>query len=733
MLWWLAACRHDDPLEIGAFTVELDADHGAFSIRGPDGARLDDVRLLSGTGDATIEVSFGAFRFTDVSLDVTTSASLDRADGLAVPVYDPAGDALGALAFARDGDALTWTWSPSGPHDRVGFSAACDPDDHFLGLGSHVDVDHVGEAFPLWTSEPGIGKGPDEALPDDWPLGGPRHATSLPYPFVLRPHHPDGLLLDVSRRVDADLCADGRYALVAWDDGPLRATFFAGGSPLGTVRALREHVGRAPPPPSWVFGAWVDAIRGSDRVREVRDELVDLALPVSVVWTEDWKGGTDTVSGYRLSEEWRVDRTTYPDVEAVADELADLGVKWLAYFAPFVAEGDETWDSAVAADALVRREDGSVYTFTGASLKSVGLVDPSGPGRAWAVDQMRAAVDLGFDGWMTDYGEWLPADAAMADGSTGLEAHAGYPEAWQEISREALDGVDGTFFARSGWTRTPALAPVIWAGDQRTDFQPDDGFPTVIPLGLGASIAGVPLFAHDIAGYQSLGNPPSDAELWFRWCALGAFTPVMRTHHGSQDLDDHQWDQDPDTLAFFGRMAREHAKLEPYLAGLAAGPDPLVLPVAFFHGDDWGRADAWMLGPSLLVAPVQEAGVTARAVALPDDVRWFDWWTGAEAHTGTFPAPLDTIPVFAAGGTTVPTLAEAPGVGARFADVDGARVVYLLDGGGPFDEADGTAYRTTGSGTGTATATVRSGSIAVGGLTLTVDGPVERTYTVIAR
>lgn len=58
MLWWLAACRHDDPLEIGAFTVELDADHGAFSIRGPDGARLDDVRLLSGTGDATIEVSF---------------------------------------------------------------------------------------------------------------------------------------------------------------------------------------------------------------------------------------------------------------------------------------------------------------------------------------------------------------------------------------------------------------------------------------------------------------------------------------------------------------------------------------------------------------------------------------------------------------------------------------------------------------------------------------------------
>ena len=35
-------------------------------------------------------------------------------------------------------------------------SMACDADDHFMGFGSAMDMDHIGQAFPLWVSEPGI-------------------------------------------------------------------------------------------------------------------------------------------------------------------------------------------------------------------------------------------------------------------------------------------------------------------------------------------------------------------------------------------------------------------------------------------------------------------------------------------------------------------------------------------------------------------------------------------------
>ena len=35
------------------------------------------------------------------------------------------------------------------------------------------------------------------------------------------------------------------------------------------------------------------------------------------------------------------------------------------------------------------------------------------------LDGLREALDLGFDGWIADYGEWLPADAVLDDGRTG--------------------------------------------------------------------------------------------------------------------------------------------------------------------------------------------------------------------------------------------------------------------------------------------------------------------------
>ena len=51
---------------------------------------------------------------------------------------------------------------------------------------------------------------------------------------------------------------------------------------------------------------------------------------------------------------------------------------------------------------------------------------------------------------------------------------------------------------------------------------------------------------------------------------------------------------------------------------------------------------------------------------------------------------------------------------------------------GAFTEADGTTYTVSGaaSAAGTATGTFDSGSLAVNGLTVSIDGPVARDYTI---
>ena len=52
-----------------------------------------------------------------------------------------------------------------------------------------------------------------------------------------------------------------------------------------------------------------------------------------------------------------------------------------------------------------------------------------------------------------------------------------------------------------------------------------------------------------IAGYQSANNPGSTKELFFRWTAFGAWSPVMRTHHGTAPKVSWRFDTDAETLA----------------------------------------------------------------------------------------------------------------------------------------------------------------------------------------
>ena len=402
----------------------------------------------------------------------------------------------------------------------------------------------------------------------------------------------------------------------------------------------------------------------------------------------------------------------------------------------------------LANDVLIKKEDGSAYTFLGPTFETMSMVDlTTETGRSWTQSYLTACLDHGFDGWMADYAEWLPTDAVLASGDDAFSVHNAYPLLWQQTNAEIMVDRDATFFVRSGWTGTGAVAPVVWLGDQRTSFDADDGLPTVLPLALGLSAGGVAVTASDVAGYASIGNAPTTKELFLRWASLGAYSPILRTHHGAFASDNVQFDTDADTLAHWAWAARENTRLWPYRYGLAAKASldgtPMVIPIGLqFPGEDVARTDAWMLGSALLVAPVLEEGAVGREVDLPAAVDWYDWHTGEPAQSGRVEAAVNEIPVFAAEGTTLPTFTEIPDTLLRDAgpdvrdltDVDGARTIYLFGGGGAFTEGDGTTYTVAGTATARAlgNATVRNGSVEVGGVTLTIAGPIERDYTIVS-
>jgi alpha-glucosidase len=738
---------------VGVYTVTVLPGTANVSVLGPDGSPLlsgidtssdvgtpqsenDDAPPMTGFAvrdlASTYQMIGGSFAIADDTTQpwqvVTRAAVTDNqidlyagSTSVASLAMSQGDDADHLVVAITPGDgAPPASGDPTLPHRRISWGFGCTADDHFSGFGAQTwGVDALGETIPIWMQEEGIGK---DLTTDDptgiWFVVGRRHSAYMPVPeFLARRGYV--ATADTTRRSTFALCSERSDVARMELELPVTVNLFYGPDPHDALSRVTSHYGRPRVPPAFAFAPWNDAIFGSANVRRVADKLRVVGAPSSVIWTEDWRGGywndSCTVPGsgdpcYTLDEEWDVDRTLYPDFEQVAVDLHDAGFKWLVYFNSFVENDSAAWPETAPNGYLISQADGGPYTFMDGRFQPASMVDLTNPAAvAWAVGKMSAAIALGADGWMGDFGEWLPTDAVLS-GGTGLDEHAGYSLLWQTAQRQALDqaiandGVERLSFVRSGALGTAALADVFWAGDQRTDFEVDDGLPTVVPIGIGVGLSGVSTFGSDVAGYQSATNPTSTKELFFRWTELGAWSPVMRTHHGTEPDLEWSWESDDDSTAHWVRYAQLHMALAPMMRGLAqAAHDTGVSiwrPLAVEFPSDatsWPVADEVMVGPGLLVAPVQVTGETSRAVYLPPGT-WFPWSGGASLQGGTTvtaQAPVTEIPVYALAGTVVPTyppgvetLTVEPAFAAQASSVGDDRIVYAFAGApGSFAEA----------------------------------------------
>ncbi len=682
----LAACGATTAPLIATNDFQLSISGGGLHLARPDGGDILDSVASPSSGFAPalwadrgeqVVGQLGQFGFIEGAQPWTSASIADGGSGKPAGVGETVTLALqggGTLELTAQDDATlaaVVTPPPGAKADETAVAFACTPDDHFLGFGEQTNaLDQRGQAFGAWTMEDGLGKkaGSDHTDPNVYDPTGNTNDSYFPMPSFLDPRG-FGLVVDDTRYVQFDLCA-GRadaFRVGVWD-GKLAFHVVVGGTPRELVERLTALTSREPLSPPWTYGVWVDAIEGEARVKQVETELRAAHVPSSVIWTEDWAGEHCGASANCF--DWTPDETLYPGFSALAASLHQEGYKWLGYFNSFVEQGSPEWEQGLDGGTLVQSPDGGPYVFAGSSLTPTGLVDLTNPrATAWMGAAMRAVAGAGMDGWMADFGEWLPYDAVMADGTTGAVSHNRFPVLWGQLNRSALsqafpDG-DYVFFSRSGWTGMASNIPAMWAGDQNTDWGVDDGLPSVLPMGMNMGLQGVAAWGSDIGGYSAIYAPPTTKELYLRWAEVGAYSPVMRTHHGYQADADWRFDEDAETLQIFGRYAREHLQLFPYLYTLAqgtaqAGVGPMR-PVWFdFPGDPKALSilDEFMLGDGLLVAPVVTEGATSRTLYLPAG-HWIGWNT-PDSHDGpaeiTVPAPIDTCPVYALAGSVVPRL-----------------------------------------------------------------------------
>jgi alpha-glucosidase len=457
-----------------------------------------------------------------------------------------------------------------------------------------------------------------------------------------------------------DFTDPATHCVEVWNS-EARFELFAAEGPQELVGALSSRFGRQPPLPDWAIGGAIVGLKDGARSFERLEKFIAAGTAVSGLWCEDWAGIRETSFGRRLFWDWRRDRQRYPDLPERIAALKQRGIRFLAYANPYLAVDGILFETARELGHFARRQDSDEPYLVDFGEFDCGVLDfTREQTRDWFAQVLaREMLDIGIDGWMADFGEYLPTDLALADGSDPMLAHNLWPVLWAQVNEQALASRgktgDAVFFMRAGFSGVQAACPLLWAGDQSVDFTRHDGIGTVITAALSAGLIGNAYSHSDCGGYTSLlGNVRSE-ELMQRWCELAAFAPVMRSHEGNRPDDNLQYDSTPELLACFARWSRVHAALAPYVRHLCDEASqrglPAQRPLLLHYPEDpalWTLQDQFLYGADLLVAPVIEEGAVMREVVLPGDMPWLHLWTGAEHAPGSIEvaAPIGQPPVF---------------------------------------------------------------------------------------
>ena len=556
--------------------------------------------------------------------------------------------------------------SPGPAATRLWWRMEAEKDEHAWGCGEQMSYfDLRGRNFPLWTSEPGVGR--DKTTHLTWQAdvtgkaGGDYYTTNYPQPTYLSSRK-YCLHAVTTAYADFDFRHPSFHELHFWEV-PRRLELLAADTFAALVGRVSNRFGRQPRLPDWVLkGVILGLKNGPEHAERILEASLRHGVKVNGLWCEDWAGTRQTSFGKRLFWDWHWNPKQYPDYRTWVASLNTRGIRFLGYVNPYLCSDGTLFAEAKAEGLLAKDKEGGDYLVDFGEFYG-GVVDFTNPRAcAWFSQRLigKEMIDGGLDGWMADFGEYLPIDVVLSDGSDPMLMHNAWPTLWAKVNADAVQAAGRTgdivFFMRAGYTGVQAHCPMLWGGDQSVDFSRHDGLQTVICAALSSGLLGNAYHHSDIGGYTSLFGNRRTPELFQRWAEMAAFTPMMRTHEGNRPAENFQFWQDEAVLSHLAKMSKVFVALAPYVRKLSdealAEGLPLQRPLFLHYESDprtYAIQDAYLYGRDLLVAPVHRAAETSWTVYLPAGDQWIHLWskkTFAGGESVSVPAPIGEPPVF---------------------------------------------------------------------------------------
>ncbi len=494
--------------------------------------------------------------------------------------------------------------------------------------------------------------------------------VSIPFLISTRPGAHYGIFWDNTRRTHFNLgqVEDEKHYVLEADSGEIDYYFFAGNSVREVVRGYSELTGRMWMPPRWALGfqqcrwSYMSAAEIMDVARNFRKRKI----PCDVIYCD-----IDYMDGYRVFT-WNP--KTFRKPRKMISDLRKMGFNLVTIIDPGVKNDNKY---AVCRDGrekgmFLKKPEGGWFTGNVWPGECV-FPDFTNPKvRKWWGPWHKELLDVGVAGIWNDMNEpavWnhpggtMPLDIRHDyDGhpTTHERAHNVYgfnmARACHEALRELRPKQRPFVITRSAYAGIQRYS-MVWTGDNQSLWEQ---FALSIPECLNLSLSGVPFCGPDVGGFS--GN--CTGELLARWTQAGAFFPFFRNHSALHTRRQEPWAFGKKVENVCRKYIDLRYQLLPYFYNLfheaTVNAAPIMRPLFWEFPEDlngYAVDDQFLLGPSILVAPVLKPGATQRPVYLPSGSEWYDYWT-KQKHDGgqyvTTDAPLDTLPLFVRAGSIIP-------------------------------------------------------------------------------
>lgn len=550
------------------------------------------------------------------------------------------------------------------------------------GLGERTgDMNKRGQAFSIWNIDPH--KGHNEHTLNMY--------TSIPFYLGLdrddgRVH---GVLIDTTGKVDMDIgrTSESEVSMTVQGDS-LVVYFLAGPTPASLMGQYAELTGHMPLPARWTLGhqqcRW--GYTSEQQIRQIAQRYREHNIPCDALWLD-----IDYMNGYR-NFTWNPE--TFPQPEQMANDLHAQGFHLITIIDPGtkIDKNYFVYQQGMEHNSFCRYEDGELFEGNVWPGSCVFPDYSQGAVRTWWGNLYEKLLDQGVDGIWNDMDEpaltdlTVPAELnvsptpksntmadevlhhAGGDGPTGPDGppvlHASFHNAYgMEMARSTHEGLFRLrpnsrpfVLTRSGTAGVQRYA-AIWTGDNWSRWE---DIRMAIPMCLNLGMSGVPFVGVDLGGFWEASN----GELLVRFAQLGALLPFCRNHNAMDTPDQEPWAFGEPYENAYRIAIEERYRLMPYLYTLfheaATSGAPIIRPFYYHYSQDEFACDvqhAFLVGDTLLSAPIYEQGTTSRSMYLPKYL-WLDYWTGKEYPGGDWsdiPVPLERWPLLIRGNSILPT------------------------------------------------------------------------------